>query len=279
MTNKDNNKSGMDNVRGTADLISRIVVKNEDAGKTVQELSKSALTISRLINIILIPVDHFNNYFDKQFKKDITEKIQTIPEECLVEPKPYISVPAIQGLALFHEEEELKEMFLNLLASSIDSRTAEKVHPAYAEIIKQLSPKEAELLEDIFSVGMPTIPVSQLRDVASNNSYYTVQNYVLNTIDKSTGEPLCMPEISGMVENLIRLGVIKVDFGLLVGEVPNAYDWVDSRPEIELVKKKNTHKTTNIQSIKGMLSITSLGWSFAESVGLYEKYQKARNQL
>ena len=288
MTTEDDNKSSIDKVRGGVELLSQIMRAagdNKHVKAAGNELGKTAVTITKLLNNVISPLDTINfgfdkarEYFRERFEKDITDKIQVIPQECLVEPKAYIAGPILQGLAFSHKEEELKEMFLNLLASSMDSRTTDKAHPAFVEIIRQLNSKEAELLGDILSTGLPSIPITQLRDIESIKSYTTVQTYVLNITDEKTGEPICMPEVSSMIDNLIRLGIVRVEFGLEVGGIPNAYNWADNRPEIELVRQMNKHKTMNIQSIKGMLSITSLGWNFAESVGIYERYTQTRER-
>lgn len=44
------------------------------------------------------------------------------------------------------DAEELRDMFANLLARSMDTATAGNVHPSFVEVIKQLTPDEARIL-------------------------------------------------------------------------------------------------------------------------------------
>ena len=101
-------------------------------------LGKTAVTITDTINNVLLPLAAVNYAFDKariyfseHFPKDMEDKVRKIPEERRVEPDPIVAGPALQGLAYGHESADLKEMFLSLLASSIDSTSAELTHPAY----------------------------------------------------------------------------------------------------------------------------------------------------
>lgn len=48
----------------------------------------------------------------------------------------------------YNESEKLREMYANLVAKSMNADFHDKVHPAYVEIIKQLSPAEAVFLEE-----------------------------------------------------------------------------------------------------------------------------------
>jgi hypothetical protein len=50
------------------------------------------------------------------------------------------------GLSYTFEEPSLKDLYLNLLATASDDRRADQAHPAFAEIIKQLTPDETKLL-------------------------------------------------------------------------------------------------------------------------------------
>jgi hypothetical protein len=44
-------------------------------------------------------------------------------------------------------------MYVNLLATAMDRQTAEKAHPAFVEIIRQLTPDEARLMSHLVALG------------------------------------------------------------------------------------------------------------------------------
>jgi len=70
-------------------------------------------------------------------------KVENIPEDKLCEPEPYIAVPAIQQIAYCYNSEVLRDMYANLLASSMNVEEKWKVHPSFVDIIKQMTPDEA----------------------------------------------------------------------------------------------------------------------------------------
>lgn len=78
------------------------------------------------------------------YKNSIAHKLLEIPEENLQEPPLSIVGPALEASKYYIEEEELREMFANVIASSMDSSKSENVHPSFIEIIKQLSPRDAK---------------------------------------------------------------------------------------------------------------------------------------
>ena len=52
--------------------------------------------------------------------ESVREKIQALPEEKLVEPEPYVAIPAMQQLSYCVNNEELRELYANLLVSSMN---------------------------------------------------------------------------------------------------------------------------------------------------------------
>lgn len=149
-----------------ATLVGEIIKAAGDNPKVKEagnNLGETAVTLTRTINNVLLPLaavnyafDKARKYFEDRFEKDLAGKVAKIPLEEIIEPKASIAGPTLQGLAFTHEEGELKDMFLNLLASAMDARIADAAHPAYVEIIKQLTPAEARLIK--FFTELDTYP-------------------------------------------------------------------------------------------------------------------------
>ena len=158
------------------DKIVEIAANSPELKETGKRLAKSALTISKAIETVLLPIAAVNfafegakKYFNEEFPDDIGQATRNIPPEFLIKPKASIAASALQGLAFSHEESSLKDMYLNLLRSSMDGRKTGHVHPAHAEIIRQLTSDEAQLLDSIMKVNIlaliPIPVVSLLRKV------------------------------------------------------------------------------------------------------------------
>lgn len=66
-----------------------------------------------------------------------------------MEPEAYVAVPAIQAISYSMNSEELRNLYANLLAKAMNSDTKDMVHPSFVEIIKQMSPIDALVLNEI----------------------------------------------------------------------------------------------------------------------------------
>lgn len=135
----------------------------------------------------------------------VHEKAEKIPEDKLTEPEPYVAIPAVQQLSYCYDSEELREMYANLLVSSMNTDTKQAVHPSFVDIIKQLTPDEAKILKKI-SDQSSFIPLIDLQvQMGPDRGYVSVlRNYT------NIGDGLCeYPQnISAYIENLDRLKLV-----------------------------------------------------------------------
>lgn len=135
----------------------------------------------------------------------VQEKAAKIPEEKLTEPEAYVAIPAVQQLSCCYDSEELREMYANLLVSSMNKDTKANVHPAFVDIIKQLTPDEAKLLKSIKdkSSYIPLVDL-QLQDDIEGGHVTILRNFT------SLGDRVCenSQNICAYIENLDRLKLI-----------------------------------------------------------------------
>ena len=102
-------------------------------GQTAVTVTKAIKTLSLILETINFAGEKVSRYFRGKFEQDIGEKVAKIPVEDIVEPKASIAGPALQGLAFAHEEQNLKDMYLSLLATAMDGRVATTAHPAFVD--------------------------------------------------------------------------------------------------------------------------------------------------
>lgn len=173
-----------------------------------------------------------NKYFDETFPDDLAAKIITIPNDDLSSPPPSVALPAMQGLGWSLDEPDLKEMYLNLLATATDGRKQDTAHPSFAEIIKQLSAAEARQLISCLRTKSSAVPVVQLRrrNPGSGGGYGVLVDKLYPPFDGIVRDRFRDPSEGVWLENWVRLGLVEVSFSEhLVAE--DAYTWVDQRPE------------------------------------------------
>lgn len=259
-----------------AEIISKVVVIDKDeptAQRAGSELAKVVVTVAETIQTCLLPFTALNcaskrakKYFDDLFEKDIESVTKNIPADKVIEPKASVAAPAIQGLALTHDEASLKEMFLALLGSAMNSDTAESVHPGFADIIRQLDAEEASLLASVLRVAVP-LSVVQLRLPAGLADYVVVKNHILNVVD-DLGQPATYPKLGIWVDNWQRLGLVTVSYADTKWWNRDTY-WAQDLPSVQEAMESTNHALTPSHLAPGKLHLTELGKAFAKAVGVH----------
>ncbi len=89
-------------------------------------------------------------YALQEFEKELKDKTSKIPEDKFIEPDTQIVAPALDSARYCIEKEALRELFSNLISSSMNTDTCEQAHPIFADTIKHLSTNDANLLTELF---------------------------------------------------------------------------------------------------------------------------------
>lgn len=76
----------------------------------------------------------------------VAKRLKEIPEERVIQPDPRIVIPAVQALVYSMGEEHIREMFANLVATNMTVSIKAPAHPAFVEMIKQMTALDAEIL-------------------------------------------------------------------------------------------------------------------------------------
>lgn len=207
-------------------------------------------------------------YFRDEFAEDLAAKMASIPDENVVPPPANVAVPALQGLSYSVEEPNLKELYLNLLTTASDDRRSGEAHPAFVEIIKQLSPAETGMLTAILPTSVPAV---RIKIVTGPNSWVVQDRHVMNTI-QADGQPAVIPFIAAWVDNWCRLGLVEVTYAEYHSD-EGKYDYVPQRPEYikatavaEVFKKDSEYPDVKVDYDKGLVRPTSLGDQFRKAV-------------
>ena len=142
----------------------------------------------------------------------IEEKVKQIPEEKIVEPESYVAIPAIQQLCYCQNSDTLRDLYANLLISSMNVDRKWQVHPSFVDIIKQLNPDEAKYLK---SLSPTTVLIYPLLDVdfsmngANEGGFPIITNFTdFNLSVLEYPENIC-----SYIDNLVRLNIIEIPFG------------------------------------------------------------------
>lgn len=141
------------------------------------------------------------------FKNDLLQEASKINPNNVQEPQLKILGPSLEASKYYIEEEALRSMFAKLIASSMDSSKESIVHSSFVEIIKQLTPLDAENLLSIYKMGSRNT-VCKLRINYSTGGFETRYKNIYignpNVIDQSA--------IGPSLDNLVRLGLVVITY-------------------------------------------------------------------
>lgn len=201
----------------------------------------------------------------EKFNSNINEGINNIPKENLTEPRESIIGAAAEKAKFSMNEDELREMFENLIISSFDSRKISSLHPSFADIIQQMSPLDAQNLQ-LFNINGESngqLPICEIRINKESGSFNTF------VTDVFLSNPLCqtIEQQSLSISSLRRIGLITTSYSTYLTE-DRLYEQFKKIPEyytaeqqLDIINKmQGTHNKLAIQ--KGIAEITPLGKAF-----------------
>lgn len=143
----------------------------------------------------------------EKYKEDIKLKVESIPEERLIEASLHVVGPAIEAAKFYVENEELSEMFSNLISAAFDSGKVDRVHPSFTEVIKQMSPLDALNLKLFKLKDLQPICDICIKNIDRGSYTPIFNNYFLgdsSIVDKAELH-------ASSIINLIRLGLVEIE--------------------------------------------------------------------
>lgn len=238
---------------------------DEESKVTVgKELGKTAVTLTKTINTILLPIQAtvYGVEKIKLFLSNYLEnKLKNIPIENITPPKGNIAGPAIENLKYLDDSKEdnfLKEMYANLIANAMNKETKESVHPAFVEIIKQMDPNDILLIEAVRKCSNRAfLSINQTKD--PQPSYSIIIKQLFKKDIQTVVEPIYL--FNSSLENLERLKIIELRKDVFFS---NEKLYEEIRNEIVYMQLK-LQLGEQFNEEKGILKITSLGESFLKA--------------
>jgi hypothetical protein len=197
------------------------------------------------------------------------EKLAEIPEDKIFDVRPEIGIPILEKLA-YVEDENLSELFLNLLTAASNTDTVNLAHPSFFPVIEHLSPDEAKVLLLFKERGWIAYNYHRLElpsgEVREFGSLYGAMEKAQLTFPNNLELYMC---------NLESLGILKRDSG---GQFMRPVDYgginqTDLVAEIQALSEEmavglepligTTYNTTRSES--GAIHVTVYGRMFIQA--------------
>ena len=166
----------------------------------------------------------------------LAEKLKRVPNERIQTPEPTIAGPALEALRFAGKEPVLREMYANLLATAMDREMAERAHPAFVDIIRQLAPDEAKILRWIVAAKHRARPVINVysRDKEGVGQRGVLRHFSLLGVEAGCEHPHLT---SNYLENLCRLALMEMPEGRSYAD-KSVYEPLENHPEVLALKKQ-----------------------------------------
>lgn len=245
-----------------------------------KQIGRSLETVGGLINVALAPIAlmvHGYELIHEKLKQRLEEKLGNLPKEQIVSPPLLIVGPLVEKYRFAHDQPELAELYENLLASAMNEHTVRQAHPAFVQILAQLSPDEARLLKAIsehpYTIPKLDIELSFKPDSPggpwpANGTLEIVKN--LTNLDR---EASLDPTLTrAFIINLERLGVLEIRSGLPLLKT-DLYDDLSSHPELKKMREKH-EPMFNLRIIRGRINATDFGHMFMQAAVWRERRSK-----
>ncbi|RQQ24572.1 DUF4393 domain-containing protein [Burkholderia stagnalis] len=118
----------------------------------LQEAGKLGVDFFKTVRLMLFPLQ-FGAALQDRLARHISSSVGRVPEGRRVEPVESIALQIIDRLKFQEDGSQITELYLNLLARAMDKERVGEAHPAFVQIISQLAPDEALLIEQIASTS------------------------------------------------------------------------------------------------------------------------------
>ena len=165
MPDENNLQSTTNAVKG---MLEAVPIYQDVLQPAAKEVGLALQTVAKTVHVLLAPVSGLvwgYNQIKEFVGTRVAEKLREVPEERLRPPEPNIGGPALESLRYTEHKEDLRELYASLLATAMDSATLAQAHPAFVEIIRQLSSDEAKIIRSLaYSGTRSMIDVRNHRD-------------------------------------------------------------------------------------------------------------------
>lgn len=257
------------NVKATIEavtgLVAAIPIYQDTLQPAAKQIGNSLETVTKAVNIGLAPIkilvwgyekiEHFLN-------TRVSEKLVNVAPENITSPSASIAGPAIEALRFAGEDVNLRELYANLLASSMDKSTQHLVHPGYVEVIKNLSSDEALILQAFCTQHqfplidvIHQIPESDSETIVYRNfSHFRKQSNLKN------------PDLTPIyIDNICRLGLTEIPEGKFISQ-DGFYNRLENDNSLFTIKADIVNSKGFVDFNRKLIRLTSFGELFINNV-------------
>lgn len=258
-------------VEAVEGIVKAVPIYKDAIQPAAKQIGEVFETLAKTIKVALLPLTAIVWGYDRIgdfLQQKLTQKLANVPLDRIKTPSFIVAGPIIEALQFASEEETLRELYANLLATSIDSETAKNAHPGFVQILKNMSPDEARIMKYL-AIADPQ-PIIDIVAKRQKQTAYMVLYRNFSFIGKKSQ---CeFQELTpSYLDNLCRLGLTEIPNAVqLVDDesekIDQNYEELQSDKELDKIKRKiDTEKDHSIDFHRKLLELTNLGRQFCSA--------------
>lgn len=216
-----------------------------------------------------------------------SDKLQQIPQEKQCEVHPELGVPILQRLS-YTTNDDVAELFLELLASASNLDKVGLAHPSFISIIDRLSPDEARILVYLKNTSDFRIPYVHIKARRKDKPFSEMnidfknldfKNFDFGQIDTSFIDVLKWVTIVPLKvsldfkdniilywANLISCGLLKDEYGFSLNHVVEQYEEIEKFIKLDEIRQMYaSNEYSVVETERCFFSTTGLGKQFLQA--------------
>lgn len=227
-----------------------------------KETGRALGTIGKTVNVALAPLRGFVwgwEQIESYITTAVEERLERrgVTAENVVTPNPDVAVPAFQALRY----SKLRENYANLLATAMNTASADTAHPSFVEILKQLSTDEAKILRVLADGKFRPVMAVAVRAEELAAEYVVSRNQSMLDHEADVAHPELVP---AYLDNLCRLGLAEIPEGTWLAQ-PGVYAPLESDAKIVDLMNKIAADGKSGHLTRRYIQLTNFGAVFIEA--------------
>jgi hypothetical protein len=262
-------------VEAVEGLVKAVPIYNDAIQPAAKQIGEVFETLAKTIKVAILPLKAIAWGYDRIgdfLQQKLTQKLANVPLDRIKTPSFIVAGPIIEGLQFTSEEETLRELYANLLVTSMDSKTAHNAHPGFVQIIKNMSPDEARIIK--FLAAMESQP---LIDIFKKNKLTRSWVPLYRNFSFLGRNSKCefLELVPNYLNNLCRLGLTEIPTNVSLSITENQkkdslklniYDELKKDKEIvEFIQEIDLEEGFIIDFENKVIDLTDLGRQFCSA--------------
>jgi hypothetical protein len=193
-------------------------VYSDAIADTLKEASKAGVDIVKTFRLVLFPLQ-YGAMLQDRLARHLERALNRVPDEDRIIPVEAMTLEIAEKVRNQEEGSLIAEMYVSLLARAMDRNRVGEAHPAFVQVISQLSPDEALLIEQLSSSDpslYTRVPGSEVAMLEADRAHAIALSNLSGDLKERVARIAISPEALGQpdliytyIEHLVSLGLVE----------------------------------------------------------------------